>query len=180
MTWTSRGTAEHQGSSNERDGDEQARATAAMMAVSSTMTAVVARTLAEVSAEITVPQLRVLVLLDSRGPMNLRTVAEHLDVNPSNASRTCDQLVSSGRVARSQDQEDGRNVVLSLTPEGESFVADLMESRRRLIDRVVARMGGGDQAALADALGLFSAAVAAAPPEDTIGLPDGRIIPWLL
>ena len=46
--------------------------------------------------------------------MNLRTIAEHLEVNPSNASRTCDQLVTSGKVARQQDKEDGRNVHLSL------------------------------------------------------------------
>lgn len=159
---------------------EQVRATEAMMAVSRTMTAIVARTLTEVSEEITVPQLRVLVLLNSRGPMNLRTIAEHLEVNPSNASRTCDQLVTSGKVARQQDKEDGRNVHLSLTRDGERFVDDLMQSRRRLIDRVVARMDPDDHVALADALEAFSAAVAGAPPEETVGLPDGRVIPWLL
>jgi DNA-binding MarR family transcriptional regulator len=159
---------------------EQARATEAMMAVSQTMMAVVARTLTEISAEVTVPQLRVLVLLSSRGPMNLRTVAEHLDVNPSNASRTCDQLVASNKVVRQQDQEDGRNVHLSLSRIGEKFVDDLMHSRRRLIDRVVARMDPADHPALADALEAFSAAVAAAPPEETVGLANGRIIPWLL
>lgn len=159
---------------------EQARATEAMMTVSRTMTAIVARTLVEVSDEITVPQLRVLVLLDSRGPMNLRTIADHLDVNPSNASRTCDQLVSSDKVARQQDKDDGRNVELSLTPDGKRFVDDLMQSRRRLIDRVVARIDPADHAALADSLETFSAAVVSAPPEETVGLPDGRILPWLL
>jgi len=151
-----------------------------MMAVSRTMTAVVARTLTEISEEITVPQLRVLVLLNSRGPMNLRTVAAHLDVNPSNASRTCDQLVSSGKVARQHDTEDGRTVELRLTKDGKAFVDALMQSRRRLIDRVVARMDPADHIALAHALEAFSAAVAGAPPEETVGLADGRIIAWLL
>ena len=160
--------------------DAQERATEAMMAVSRTMTAVVARTLTEVSEEVTVPQLRVLVLLSSRGPMNLKTVAEHLAVNPSNASRTCDRLVASGKVARRGDAGDRRNVNLSITEDGADFVERLMESRRRLLDRVVARMDHTDQAALAQALEAFSRAVAAAPPEETVGLPDGRIIPWLL
>ncbi len=112
--------------------------------------------------------------------MNLRTIAEHLDVNPSNASRTCEQLVRSGKVARQQDREDGRNVHLSLTAGGEGFVDGLMQSRRQLIDRVVARMDPADHHALAGALEAFSAAVAGAPPEETVGLPDGRILPWLL
>ena len=44
------------------------------MPVSQTLTAVVARTLGEVADSITVPQLRVLVLLSSRGPMSLSTL----------------------------------------------------------------------------------------------------------
>src|SRR4051812_19147712 len=96
----------------------QAPATEAMMAVSRTMTAIVARTLSEVADELTVPQLRVLVLLNSRGPMNLTTIAQHLDVNASNASRTCDQLVTAGRISRQPDQDDRRSAVLHLTDEG--------------------------------------------------------------
>lgn len=150
------------------------------MPVSRTMTAIVARTLADVAQEITVPQLRVLVLLSTRGPMNLSTIARHLDVNPSNASRTCDQLVAMGRIARGGDDTDRRNVVLELTAAGTRLVASLMAARRGLIDQVVARMAAEDQRALARGLEAFTAAVAAAPPDEAIGLPDGRIIPWLM
>jgi DNA-binding MarR family transcriptional regulator len=86
-----------------------------MMPVSRSMTAIVARALAEMEEDITVPQLRVLVLLNSRGPMNTSTVAQHLNVNPSNASRSCDQLVSSGMVNRLVDDADRRNAVLQVT-----------------------------------------------------------------
>ncbi len=158
----------------------EVRATDALMAVSRTMTAIVARTLAEVSEEITVPQLRVLVLLNYGGSMNLRTVAGHLDVNPSNASRTCDQLVLSGKVVRVEDKDDRRNIDLSLTTEGTAFVDALMASRRRLIAGAVARMDPAYHADLARGLEAFSAAVADAPDAETIGPPDGRIIPWLM
>jgi DNA-binding MarR family transcriptional regulator len=144
------------------------------------MTAVVARTLSEVAEQITVPQLRVLVLLNSRGPMNLTTLAEHLGVNPSNASRTCDQLVEHGRATRTPDPRDRRNAVLGLTQDGARFVLDLMAARRRLIGDVVSRMDLDDQRTLAQGLAAFMAAVEAAPAEDVIGLPDGRIIPWLM
>jgi DNA-binding MarR family transcriptional regulator len=159
---------------------DRARATEAMMPVSRTMTAIVARTLTEVGQDITVPQLRVLVLLNSRGPMRLSSIAEHLDVNPSNASRTCEQLASADKVRRSRDEDDRRSVVLELSDDGARLVADLMARRRQLIDGVVGRMSSEDQEALARGLDAFSAAVAAAPPEESIGLPDGRLIPWLL
>jgi DNA-binding MarR family transcriptional regulator len=154
--------------------------TDAMMAVSRTMTAIVARTLSDVAEQITVPQLRVLVLLNSHGPMNLSAIAQHLDVNPSNASRTCEQLVTSGQVSRAEDERDRRNVVLQLTGPGAAFVADLMSERRSLIDRVIMRMRPQDQRALERGLRAFSEAVEAAPAEDSVGLTDGRIIPWLL
>jgi DNA-binding MarR family transcriptional regulator len=160
--------------------DDRARATDAMMPVSRTMTAIVARTLTGVGQEITVPQLRVLVLLNSRGPMRLSSIAEHLDVNPSNASRTCDQLVGAGKALRDQDAGDRRSVLLRLSDDGARLVAQLMARRRELIDGVVGRMSSEDRRALAAGLEAFSAAVAAAPPEETIGLPDGRLIPWLL
>lgn len=158
----------------------QAQATEAMMAVSRTMTAIVARTLSEVADELTVPRLRVLVLLNSRGPMNLTTIAQHLDVNPSNASRTCDQLVTAGRISRQPDRDDRRTAVLQLTHEGSRLLADIMSARRRLIDGVIERMEPADQRLLAQGLEAFTATVAAMPPEESIGLPDGRLIPWLL
>lgn len=159
---------------------DRARATEALMPVSRTMNAIVARTLTEVEEDFTVPQLRVLVLLNNRGPMNLSAIAQLLDVNPSNASRTCEQLVGAGRVMRSADDRDRRNVVLALTQDGSRLVGDLMARRRRLLDGVVARMTTEDQRALTRGLEAFTAAVAAAPPEETIGLPDGQLIPWLL
>lgn len=158
----------------------RAGATEEMMAVSRTMTAIVARTLTDVADEITVPQLRVLVLLSTRGSMNLSTIAQHLDVNPSNASRTCDQLVVRGKVAREADELDRRSTVLRLTAGGSRFVADLMDARRRLIDAVISRLSPDDQLLLTRGLEAFMAAVAATPPEESVGLPDGRIIPWLL
>lgn len=161
-------------------GEDRTRATDAMLAVSRTMTAIVARTLSDVAEEITVPQLRTLVLLSSRGPMNVSTIAQHLGVNPSNASRTCDQLVATGTVSRSPDPADRRSTVLGLTTKGARFVAGLMAARRALIDNVVARMGEDDRRVLAQGLEAFLAAADAAPPEESIGLPDGRIIPWLL
>lgn len=150
------------------------------MAVSRTMTAIVARTFHGVEAQITVPQLRVLVLLSSRGPMNLTTIARHLDVNPSNASRTCDQLVRSRHVGREPDAQDRRSSVLQLTATGSDFVTDLMVSRRQLISDTIEPMSSSDQDILARGLEAFLVAIAATPLEQTIDPSNERIIPWLL
>lgn len=150
------------------------------MAISRTMTAIVARTFHDVGEQITVPQLRVLVLLSSRGPMNLTTIARHLDVNPSNASRTCDQLVASGQVAREPDTQDRRSTMLRLTEVGTSFVTDLMSGRRQLINDVISRMTPRDQDVLARGLEAFLGEIANSPSEEAINLPTGKVIPWLI
>jgi DNA-binding MarR family transcriptional regulator len=112
--------------------------------------------------------------------MNLSTIAQHLDVHPSNASRTCDQLVACGKAVREAHDLDRRSTMLRLTADGTRFVANLMTARQRLIDAVICRMSPDDQHLLTRGLEAFMAAVAATPPEESAGLPDGRIIPWLL
>lgn len=158
----------------------QEAATEALMALSRTMTAVVARTLGEVEA-VSVPQLRVLVLVDTQGPMNLKVLAANLGVNASNASRTCEKLVAAGLLERRRlPEHDRRNVVLRVSPAGAALVASLVESRRAILAGVVARMAAADRELLVRAQEAVAEAVAAAPEADAIGLPDGRLIPWLL
>lgn len=159
-------------------GSEEA-ATDALLQLSRTMTAVVARTLGEVDAP-AVPQLRALVVVATRGPMNLTVLAAHLGVNASNASRTCDKLVSGGYLERSLPPRDRRNVVLRLTDRGERLVASLVESRRAFLGEVVALMTPEDQELLVRALGALDAAMAAAHGDEVSSAPDGRLIPWLL
>jgi DNA-binding MarR family transcriptional regulator len=45
-------------------------------------------------------------------------VAGALDVNPSNASRTCDRLMKAGLLDRRESPDDRRNVTLTLTEAG--------------------------------------------------------------
>jgi DNA-binding MarR family transcriptional regulator len=101
-------------------------------------------------------------------------------VNASNASRTCEELVTLGMVTRTEHDTDRRRTLVVLTDEGAALVDRLMEARRRIIERIIGRMDPGELEGLVTGLDAFSAAVAAAPPEDAVGLPDGRIIPWLI
>jgi DNA-binding MarR family transcriptional regulator len=158
----------------------QEAATEALMGLSRTMTAVVARTLGAFDA-VTVPQLRVLVLVATHGPMNLKGLAENLGVNASNASRTCEKLVSAGLLERLRHpQVDRRNVTLSLTAGGETLLGSLVEARRAILGAIVAQMSAPDRVLLIDALRALDQAAAAVPEADADAPHDGRVIQWLL
>jgi len=130
--------------------------------------AVVAQSVAEVEDIVTSPQLRVLVLISSRGPQNPGAIAADLKVHPSNATRTCERLVNAGLIERSEDQRDRRYLQLTLSPRGEELVAQVMEHRRTAIAEVVRRLPAGTRKNLAEALNAFAEAAG-----DT-GSDDGR------
>jgi DNA-binding MarR family transcriptional regulator len=130
-----------------------------LMAASRVITAAVVQSLATVSGTVTVPQLRVLVML-SGARLNMTAVANGLGVNASNASRTCDQLVKLGLVDRQVDPHDRRQASLALTKSGKRLVDDVMSHRQRILASVVAEMPAAGQRRLVQALSEFSAASA--------------------
>ena len=110
------------------------------MASSRIINAVIVKSMASVDADLTVPQLRVLVILAAHDGASLSQVAEDLGVNPSNASRTCDQLVQRGMVRRETDSADRRRVALRLAAPGKRMLERVMGRRRQLLEAVVAGM----------------------------------------
>ena len=140
----------------------------AVMAAARVLIAVVARSVAEVGAELSVPQLRVLVVVATRGPQNLSAVAEALGFHPSNATRTVERLVSAGFLDRRDAPDDRRNVRLTLTKKGQRLVDSVFERRRAAIEQVVARMPESRRRALPAALESFAEAAGEAP-EDHFG-----------
>src|SRR4249919_3401984 len=110
------------------------------MFASRAVLAAAVRALESVDRSVSVPQMRVLVLLWTGEPLNLSAVADGLGVNASNASRTCDRLVAAGLVDRGELAVDRRHVTLTLTERGRAFVEALMERRERELALIVARM----------------------------------------
>src|SRR6476619_3332390 len=128
------------------------------MLASRAVAAAVVRSLESVYSSVSVPQMRVLVLLWTGEPLNLSAVAEGLGVNASNASRTCDRLVSAELVNRGEGTIDRRHVTLTLTPRGRTFVERLMERRERELATIVARMSERERGRLMTALEPFNLA----------------------
>lgn len=89
--------------------------------------------------DLTLPQYRVLVFLDSGG-RPASDVAALLDVAPSTVTSVVDGLCARDLVLRGEDPDDRRRVVLSLTAEGKEMVASgdsvVAERLGKLLDRL--------------------------------------------
>jgi DNA-binding MarR family transcriptional regulator len=136
----------------------------AVMRASRAFVGIAAASIAAVDDVVTVPQLRVLVMVSTRGPLNMLAVAEALDVSPSNASRICDRLMKAGLLDRREDAEDRRHVTLSLTGDGRALVNRVTKHRRSAVRRVLRKMSLAERARLTQALNEFA---------DAAGEPDG-------
>jgi DNA-binding MarR family transcriptional regulator len=96
------------------DGDAAALAAEveAVMLAARVLVGVSAQSVAALDDTVTLPQLRVLVMVSSRGQLNLGAVAAGLGVHASNATRTVDRLVVAGLISRSEDPTDRRHLAL--------------------------------------------------------------------
>lgn len=119
---------------------------------------VAARTLAEVSAEVSLAQYRVVVLLHGGGPQKMGDLAGILDVNPSTVTRVCDTLVDKGLIRRQTSQDNRRTVIANLTSRGRKLVDGVMEQRRGLIDDVLDQMSPPARRRLARSMAEFAEA----------------------
>jgi len=137
----------------------------AVMAAARVLVGVVAQSVADVEDRVTLPQLRVLVMVATRGPLNLAAVADGLGVHPSNATRTVDRLVAARLVDRREATVDRRNVSITLTRSGQQLVDTVFEQRRTAIQAVLDRMPESKRRALPRALESFAEAAGEAPEQ---------------
>jgi DNA-binding MarR family transcriptional regulator len=144
------------------------------------VSAAIAHSLAVADSQVTLPQLRILVMVNDSGPLNMSAVADGLGVNPSNASRTCQRLVRADLLDRRDDPDDRRNVLLTLTPGGRRLVTSMMHQRRLIFRRVLTHLSPAERDRLTSALQAFNRAASVAS-EDGQGFPDGDgdLLRWL-
>lgn len=133
------------------------------MLAAQALVGVTAQSVADVEDQVTLPQLRVLVLVSGRGTLNLNTLAQALDVHPSNATRACDRLVAAGLLARTESSVDRRNLMLSLTDEGQQLIDSMVQQRRRAIAGVLGQVPESRRRALVTAMLSFGRAAGERP-----------------
>ena len=130
----------------------------ALLRASRALVAITARSLSSVNEEVTLPQVRTLVVLSTRGPQTVSALADHLAVHASTMTRMCNRLVTRGFVVRAPSAVDRREVVITLSTSGTAVVEDVTQARRRELDSVVRRMTDDDRISVVLALTRFAQA----------------------
>jgi DNA-binding MarR family transcriptional regulator len=128
----------------------------AVMLAARVLVGVISESLRIAEGIVSVSQLRVLVVVATRGPLNLNGVADAVGVHPSNITRACDKLVAAGLLGRSESAADRRHLHLTLTEHGRRLIDSVMQHRRTAIARVLARMPTDERNRLAPALLSFA------------------------
>ena len=146
------------GTQGQRAGAETPDQVDAIMLALQALVGIAAQSVTEVEDRVTLPQLRILVLVASRGSMNLNALADAMGIHPSNASRSCDRLVAAGLLQRSESPHDRRNLVLDLTENGQELIALLVQHRRSAIAAVLQRVPESRRRAVVNAMRTFGEA----------------------
>ena len=137
-----------------------------LLGASRALMGMTARSMAQVDAELTLPQFRVLVVLASRGRQRTAELAQELDVASSTVTRMCDRLDRRTLIRRYRRGDDRRATWVALTESGRDLVGAVMRQRREHFARVLRSARIADPAAAAEVLRAFIEAVGELPEHD--------------
>lgn len=137
-----------------------------LLTASRALVGIAVRSIEAAPVDVTVAQHRLLVLLAAHGPQSVGEIAEHLGVNPSNASRHGDRLQRLGLVRRSRSVEDGRVVRIALTAAGRRLLDAVTERRRAELADLALLLPKVDRTAVTAALRQLNATMHEIPDAD--------------
>jgi len=89
------------------------------------------------SSDLTVAQLRVLLVLHSAGPSRMSAIASVLDIALPTATGIVDKLVNKGLVIRETDPQDRRLVICRLSPAGQDSINRLWTSSQFQMEKLL-------------------------------------------
>ncbi len=121
-------------------------------------------TRADAAPGLTVPQLRVMMLLRRAPGSGVSAVAEHQGVSLASASALVERLVRQGLVERIQDPAERRRVRLTLTDAGAERLRTVNLGTRRAMARALRDRSPAELALIAQAMDLLMASVTGIDP----------------
>jgi DNA-binding MarR family transcriptional regulator len=83
----------------------------------------------ELPQGMTPERLSALTVIEKRGPISVTALADKEMVRPATMSRMVSALVEEGLVKRSDDKDDGRGVLVTVTPKGRRAFQRAQEQR---------------------------------------------------
>ncbi|MFJ8939176.1 MarR family winged helix-turn-helix transcriptional regulator [Streptomyces sp. NPDC102365] len=97
--------------------------------------------------------------LDKEGPMGVKALAASMGIDSSTVTRQVAPLVDTGLVKRTSHPEDGRAVVLQLSPRGLSRLDEVRSSRRQLMAELTQEWSPEERDAFCTLLTRFNVAL---------------------
>lgn len=153
--------------------DDSDRLVDALLPLVRASAALATRSLAGLHPEVTLPQYRILTMLDSRGPQRVADVAAELSIQAPAASRMCDRLERRHLLRRHSGFTDRREVHLHLTQAGAQLLAEVTNRQRTALTSLAAALPAAPPDILVTALRSLATA-ADAPSPVTGGRPTPR------
>jgi DNA-binding MarR family transcriptional regulator len=108
---------------------------------------------------VSLPEYRILVLLDSGVPRRPSELADDLGVTRAAIAQILGRLVAAGLVVRRADREDRRSFNLTLTPKGRRVVRAVLAERATRLRPALATMSKEERRALTATLSRLDAAL---------------------
>jgi DNA-binding MarR family transcriptional regulator len=102
--------------------------------------------------------------LDEEGPMGVKALAAGMGIDSSTVTRQVAPLVDTGLVKRTSHPEDGRAVVLQLSPRGANRLEQVRSSRRELMALLTADWADEEREAFCALLTRFNSALLCTNP----------------
>ncbi|HEY6737803.1 MAG TPA: MarR family transcriptional regulator [Actinopolymorphaceae bacterium] len=148
----------------ESDGAEESEDTEALVSriraaeLGMQLVAIRSRALGIFSADLTMQQVRVLLMLMALGDQSAHELAEALGVGATTLTGIVDRLEARALVRRVPDPEDRRVRRIGLAEQGRRMLAELQQVKHHHQRRVFARLDRADLRKLAEALEALEAA----------------------
>ncbi len=121
------------------------------------------------SLNISMAQIKVLMILSFKGPAAISKLAEELGVSHPTASQLVDRLVQAGHVERVESTTDRRITLARLSEGGEQLAQRLWQGRMSHLRYCLARLDEQDLAALRQGLRALNSIIASLPTEPPAG-----------
>ena len=101
--------------------------------------------------DLTIAQLRTLLVLAEEGPLVIGQIAQRLGIGLSTGGHLVDRLVQAGLAERAEDAGDRRRTLARLTPKGEDLYARLLNHPLQM-QTLIQQLDEADLAALLQGL----------------------------
>jgi DNA-binding MarR family transcriptional regulator len=113
--------------------------------------------------DVTMPQMKVLMLLGLHGSAPVSQLAQQMSVSPPNVTGILDRLEQHGWVRRTSDLRDRRVVRVVLTSDGQLFLDNLQQASSSRTRARLAEMASEDRDALRRGLRALMTVMVAVP-----------------